>query len=65
MLLSEVNVAYYQELMAGMRIAIAETPSGDFEAGQGRLGTGDLPRVKTAEHPSRGGSVQSEWNYSS
>src|SRR5206468_9355823 len=30
MLLSEINVAYYQELMAGMRIAIAKQRLADF-----------------------------------
>jgi queuine tRNA-ribosyltransferase len=44
MLLSEINVAYYQELMAGMRIAIAERRLADFEA-QAKAGwaQGDLP----------------------
>jgi queuine tRNA-ribosyltransferase len=44
MLLSEVNVAYYQELMAGMRIAIAERRLADFEA-EAKAGwaQGDLP----------------------
>ena len=44
MLLSEVNVAYYQELMAGMRIAIAERRLADFEAGaKAAWAQGDLP----------------------
>jgi queuine tRNA-ribosyltransferase len=44
MLLSEINVAYYQELMAGMRIAIAERRLADFEA-EAKAGwaQGDLP----------------------
>ena len=32
MLLSWINIAYYQELMAGMRAAIAEGRFGDFAA---------------------------------
>jgi len=44
MLLSEINVAYYQELMAGMRIAIAERRLADFEAGaKAAWDQGDLP----------------------
>jgi queuine tRNA-ribosyltransferase len=44
MLLSEINVAYYQELMAGMRIAIAERRLADFEAeAKAAWAQGDLP----------------------
>ena len=44
MLLSEINVAYYQELMAGMRDAIARGRFAEFRA-QTREGwqKGDLP----------------------
>jgi queuine tRNA-ribosyltransferase len=44
MLLSEINVAYYQELMAGLRIAIAQGLLADFAA-EAKAGwaQGDLP----------------------
>jgi queuine tRNA-ribosyltransferase len=44
MLLSEINLAYYQELMAGMRAAIAAGRFSDFRA-QARAGweKGDIP----------------------
>ena len=44
MLLSEINVAYYQELMAGLRIAIAQGHLADFVA-EAKAGwaQGDLP----------------------
>jgi queuine tRNA-ribosyltransferase len=44
MLLSEINVAYYQELMAGLRIAIAQGRLADFAA-EAKAGwaQGDLP----------------------
>src|SRR4029453_8557099 len=44
MLLSEINVAYYQELMADMRTAIAARRLADFEA-EAKAGwaQGDLP----------------------
>jgi queuine tRNA-ribosyltransferase len=44
MLLSEVNVAYYQELMAGLRIAIAERHVAEFAAEAKALwAQGDIP----------------------
>jgi queuine tRNA-ribosyltransferase len=44
MLLSEVNVAYYQELMAGLRAAIMAGKVADFEAGTRFAWTqGDIP----------------------
>jgi queuine tRNA-ribosyltransferase len=44
MLLSEINVAYYQELMAGIRIAIAERRLADFAAeAKAAWAQGDLP----------------------
>ena len=40
MLLSEINLAYYQELMAGMRAAIGEGRFAEFRAGDARdMGT--------------------------
>jgi queuine tRNA-ribosyltransferase len=44
MLLSEINVAYYQELMAGLRIAIAKRRLADFaDEAKGLWAQGDLP----------------------
>jgi queuine tRNA-ribosyltransferase len=44
MLLSEINVAYYQELMAGLRAAIAERRLTDYEAEtKATWAQGDLP----------------------
>jgi queuine tRNA-ribosyltransferase len=44
MLLSEINVAYYQELMSGLRAAIAKRRLADFEAEAKALwAQGDLP----------------------
>jgi len=44
MLLSEINLAYYQELMAGMRAAIAAGRFADFRAVTGDTWErGDIP----------------------
>ena len=49
MLLTQINVAYYQELMAGLRAAIAERRLEDFIGrDEGRLGAG-AGRVKRRE----------------
>ena len=46
MLLSAINLAYYQELMAGMRDAIGRGSFAEFRgADPRRLGKGDLPPV--------------------
>ena len=46
MLLSEINIAYYQTLMAGMREAIAAGRFADFrDAVQSGWARGDLPPV--------------------
>jgi queuine tRNA-ribosyltransferase len=43
MLISAVNLAYYQELMEGMRAAIAASRFADFrEEARGRWARGDL-----------------------
>jgi queuine tRNA-ribosyltransferase len=44
MLLSEINVAYYQELMAGLRGAITASRLADFQAeAKAAWAQGDLP----------------------
>jgi queuine/archaeosine tRNA-ribosyltransferase len=66
MLLSEINVAYYQELMAGMRAAIVARRLADFAAeDQGRMGAGRHTVAVTNQAERRHGVVRSEWNYSS
>ena len=46
MLLSEINIAYYLELMAGMRAAIGEGRFGDFRAAtRGGWEQGDIPAL--------------------
>ena len=46
MLLSEINLAYYQELMAGMRAAIAAGRFADFRAGTRETwAKGDIPAL--------------------
>ena len=46
MLLSEINLAYYQELMAGMRAAIAAGRFADFRAATREAWErGDIPAL--------------------